>query len=241
MGRHTRWRPTLIGIDCDGVVASDRELWQRMYARFPEHIPARYADLATFEWPRATAETHALCCELSADPQFVTQLSPMPGAARALRRLWSQGYRIQMITARPASVREATRQWLQAQGLSAYIDDIHCVTATAQKAPLARALGCAAFVEDNHATAELIAAAGLTSYLLDAPYNRHETVASLRMPGWRALVTHLTGTIPAREPIAQTLRHDAGPRERAVAALVHGVGSLVRSAQGAESDGVLAS
>lgn len=191
-------RSTLIGVDCDGVLASDRLLWQHMRARFPELIAARYEDLKTFEWPRATAETHALCQELSADPNFALRLTPMSGAVQGIRRLAREGYRIVMITARPDCVRDATRAWLLAQGISDYIEEIHCVPGGAAKAPLAQALGCVAFIEDNHATAEAMSMAGLRSYLMDAPYNRMFTRRSVRVADWYALVADLLVHVPAR-------------------------------------------
>lgn len=191
-------RSTLVGVDCDGVLASDRALWQRMRACFPEHIPARYEELKTFEWPRATAETHALCQELSSDPDFALRLTPMPGAVQAIRRLSRHGYRIVMITARPDCVREATRVWLRAQGISDHIEEIHCVSGGPAKAPLALTLGCAAFIEDNHATAEAMGMSGLRSYLLDAPYNRMFTRRSVRVADWQALVADLTARVPVR-------------------------------------------
>lgn len=195
-------RSTLIGVDCDGVLASDRLLWQRMRERFPEHIPARYEELKTFEWPRATAETHALCQELSADPNFALRLTPMPGAVQAIRRLSHQGYHIVMITARPDCVRDATRAWLLAQGIADAIEEIHCVPGGPAKAPLALALGCVAFIEDNHATAEAMGMAGLRSYLLDAPYNRMFSRRSVRVADWHALVADLTTRVPVRPGIA---------------------------------------
>src|SRR5579859_3680016 len=178
----------IIGVDCDGVLASYRLLWQRLRERFPEHIPARYEELATFEWPRATPETAALCLELSADPQFAVQLAPMPHMAEALRALAERDYTIYIITARPESVRGATRRWLRHHGVSDYVANIHCVESGLAKVPLALALGCEAFVEDNYTTAEAMGAASIRSYLLDAPYNRAPNQHSIRVRGWRALL-----------------------------------------------------
>jgi uncharacterized HAD superfamily protein len=185
-----RHLPT-IGVDCDGVLASDRQLWQRLQACFPEHIPARYDDLATFEWPRVTAETAALCLELSADPAFAERLQPMAGMARGLRQLRATGYRIQLITARPACVRAATWRWLRRYGVADYVEDVHCVAGGPDKVPLALGLGCAAFVEDNYATAEAMGAAGIRAYLFDAPYNRLPAMYSTRVAGWQALLDDL--------------------------------------------------
>lgn len=204
--RH-RPRRTIVGVDCDGVLASDRLLWRRMRERFPQHIPARYEELATFEWPRATSETEALCRELSADPAFMERLAPMPGAIEALRTLRALGYRLHVITARPECVREATWRWLERHAVADCVEAIHCVPGGPAKPPVAHALGCAAFIEDNHATAEAMSAAGLHSYLLDAPYNRLPNDGSRRMPSWRALVADLVARVPARTaltPVAGT-------------------------------------
>ena len=214
-----RWADTVIGVDCDGVLASDRLLWQRMRQRFPEHIPARYEDLETFEWPRATEETTALCLELSADPLFMARLEPMPRMVRALSHLRDEGYRIHVITARPECVRKATWRWLRRYGVAEYVDNVHCVAGGLAKVPLARKLGCAAFVEDNHATAEVLGAAGIRSYLLDAPYNRLPTEHSIRMQGWRALLDDLTLYVPARQPVLRLVpAHGERRQEQAVLA-----------------------
>src|SRR5512146_1353779 len=193
-----RSRRTIIGVDCDGVLASDRLLWRRMRERFPEHIPARYEDLATFEWPRASAETEALCMELSADPAFMERLAPMPGAIEALHTLRALGYRLHVITARPECVREATWRWLARHEVADCVEAIHCVPGGPAKPPVARALGCAAFIEDNHTTAEAMGVAGLHSYLLDAPYNRLPNDASRRVPSWRTLLADLVVRVPSR-------------------------------------------
>jgi phosphoglycolate phosphatase-like HAD superfamily hydrolase len=187
-------------VDCDGVLASDRLLWQRMHKQFPEHIPARYEDLQTFEWPRATPETTALCLELSADPLFMSWLQPMPRMVSALHRLHDEGYRIHVITARPECVRHATARWLRRLGVDECVEAITCVEGGMAKVPLARTLGVAAFIEDNYATAEAMGAAGIRSYLLDAPYNRLPTEQSIRVQGWHKLLDDLTLHVPARQP-----------------------------------------
>lgn len=187
----------VIGLDCDGVLASDRLLWERIRDRFPQHIPMRYADLTTFDWPRVTPETTALCLELSADPEFATRLEPMPGMAASIRRLAASGFELRIITARPVCVHDATWRWLRSQGIARYVRRVHCVASAAEKAPLALALGCVAFVEDNFTTAEALGAAGIRSYLLDAPYNRQSEMMSRRMRGWRPLTEELLALSPA--------------------------------------------
>ena len=196
-------RPLVIGLDCDGVLASDRLLWERIRDRYPQHIPARYADLATFDWPRVTPETTALCLALSADPEFATLLEPMPRMVASIRRLADAGFELRVITARPDCVRDATWRWLRRQGVARSIRRVHCVATGLDKVPLARALGCAAFVEDNFATAEALGAAGIRSYLLDAPYNRQSEALSRRVRGWHALTEELLALAPERSVLAQ--------------------------------------
>lgn len=203
--RRTAYQPTIIGVDCDGVLASDRLLWQRLRARFPQHIPARYEDLETFEWPRATAASADLCLQLSADPDFAERLDPMPRMAEALWRLANAGYELHVITARPECVRDATARWLRRHGVAQCIRSIQCVAGGLEKVPLALKLGCSAFIEDNHATAEALGTAGVRSYLLDAPYNQQPTARARRQPGWDALVADLMAHVPARKPAGEPL------------------------------------
>lgn len=186
----------LVGLDCDGVLASDRLLWQVLHKHYPTHIPEQYEHLQAYDWPRVTAETTELCLRLSADPGFAGRLAPIPHMAEALRRLHALGYRFQIVTARPDCVRGATRRWLARQGLDQCVEAIHCVAHPSEKVALVREIGCTAFVEDNHTTAEALGRAGIRSYLLDAPYNRLPTKASVRVRDWRSLGVDLRRQLP---------------------------------------------
>lgn len=186
----------LVGLDCDGVLASDRLLWQAIRKRYPAHVPARYEELRAYDWPRATAETTDLCLRLSADPGFAGRLAPMPDMAETLLGLRGLGYRFHIITARPDCVSGATRRWLARQGLDGCVEAISCVARPLDKVALARELGCAAFVEDNHSTAEALGRAGIRSYLLDAPYNHLPTHNSVRVRDWPALGADLRAHLP---------------------------------------------
>ena len=206
----------LIGLDCDGVLASDRLLWRQLRERFPADIPARYDDLASFEWPRATNATTALCMALSADPAFMRRLAPMPAMTRAIRHLSRQGFRFHVITARPACVRRATWRWLHRHGVGDCIEHITCVESGLAKVPLAHTLGCIAFVEDNHTTAEAMGADGIHSYLLDAPYNQMSTRYSRRVRDWSTLVAELSRFVSPKASVL-ALNIAAGVREAALA------------------------
>jgi 5'(3')-deoxyribonucleotidase len=207
-----KMNPAIVGVDCDGVLASDRLLWQVMRKHYPAQIPARYEDLRGYDWPRVTAETTQLCLRLSADPAFAGRLAPIPHMADALRHLREAGYRPHVVTARPPCVRHATRRWLARHGVADCVEGIHCVGNPLEKVDLALALGCVAFVEDNHATAEALGAAGVRSYLLDAPYNRLPERYSIRVRDWRELLDCLLRDEPlahAHVPVAPTLESPA--------------------------------
>jgi hypothetical protein len=209
----------VIGVDCDGVLASDRLLWQVLQRRYPLEIPARYEELNTYEWPRANLETTTLCVRLSSDPAFAGRLAPIPHMAQALRRLSGAGYRLHVITARPACVRHATWRWLVRQGVAPYVHGIQCVTLPLDKVALAQRLNCVAFVEDNHSTAEAIGAAGVRSYLLDAPYNRVPTTHSVRMADWQTLLADVLRDPPRAASAAARLT-DRGATQNRTGALV---------------------
>jgi phosphoglycolate phosphatase-like HAD superfamily hydrolase len=199
-------REAVIGIDCDGVLASDRLLWQVLRKRYPAAIPARYEDLSGYDWPRATDDTTDLCLRLSADPAFAGRLAPIPRMAEALRLLHLAGYRLHIVTARPQVVRNATRRWLARHGVSSYVSSIECVARPQDKLAIVREMGCDTFVEDNHSTAEALGQAGVRSYLLDAPYNQMPARHSRRVRDWSELLDDLLGpeaTLPVvNAPVA---------------------------------------
>ncbi len=179
----------VIGLDCDGVLASGQELWAALFAAFPDCIPNSYASLTSYDWPRITPETTELCLRLSADAEFTRQFSAIPYMAWAIRTLYQSGWEIHIITARPPEVHQATLDWLRAQRVGRFVRAVHC---REDKAPLAQELGCCVFVEDNLRAAETLGALGLRSYLLDASYNQAPLQHSIRISGWRALIADLT-------------------------------------------------
>lgn len=190
-------RDLVIGLDCDGVLASGQELWEALFAAFPDCIPNTYASLTSYDWPRMTPETTELCLRLSADAEFTRRFSAMPHMVWAIRILHQRGWEIHIITARPSEVYEATLDWLQAQHIGQLITAVHC---TEDKAPLAQELGCRAFVEDNLRTAEKLGALGMRSYLIDASYNQAPLQQSIRISGWRNLIADLGAYQRAFQP-----------------------------------------
>jgi uncharacterized HAD superfamily protein len=187
----------VIGLDCDGVLASDHQLWEALYAAFPDCIPNSYSLLTTYEWPRSTPETTALCLRLSEDPEFTRNLRPLPAMGWAIRALHQRGWEIHIVTARPKAVHAATLEWLDLHEVGHLVTAVHC---TESKAPLAQELGCAAFVEDNPRTAEIIGALGIRSYLLNACYNQRPASNCMRVPGWASLMNDLSAYQQSLQP-----------------------------------------
>lgn len=181
-------RHPIIGLDCDGVLASGEELWEALFAAFPDHIPNTYSSLTSYDWPRMTPETTELCLRLSADPDFTRRFSAMPHMVSAIRSLHQQGWELHIITARPPEVHQATLEWLHAHNIGHCVTHVHC---TEEKGPLAQELGCRAFVEDNQRTAEKLGALGMRSYLMNASYNQTPLQHSIRIGGWRDLMADL--------------------------------------------------
>jgi uncharacterized HAD superfamily protein len=181
-------RDLVIGLDCDGVLASGQELWEALFAAFPDCIPNTYSSLTSYDWPRMTPETTELCLRLSADAEFTRRFSAMPHMAGAIRTLYRRGWEIHIITARPSEVHQATLDWLDTQHIGYCVTRVHC---TEDKAPLAQELGCRVFVEDNLRTAEKLGALGMRSYLIDASYNQAPLQHSIRIKGWRPLLADL--------------------------------------------------
>ncbi len=212
-------RDLVIGLDCDGVLASGQELWEALYAAFPNCIPNSYSSLTSYDWPRTTPETTELCLRLSADPEFTRRFSAMPHMAWAIRTLHQRGWEIHIITARPTKVREATLEWLHAQRVGHLIHAVYC---TQDKAPLAQELGCRAFVEDNLRTAENLGALGMRSYLIDASYNQAPLEHSVRISTWRALMADLGAYQQSLQPVlvpALAGRLPRRPPERGISRL----------------------
>ncbi len=191
----------VLGLDCDGVLASGKELWEALFTAFPEYIPNSYNSLTSFDWPRKTPETTELCLRLSADPDFTRRFEPMPHMTWAIHALHLLGWEMHILTARPPQVHQATREWLAAQGVGHVITAVHC---TENKVQLAQELGCAVFVEDNLRTAEHLGALGLRSYLISASYNHAPEEYCVRINGWRELLPDLLRyqrTVRQRVPV----------------------------------------
>jgi hypothetical protein len=217
-------RDFVIGLDCDGVLASDHELWEALYTAYPDYIPPAYSLLTTYEWPRTSPQTTELCLRLSADPEFTRNLRPLPAMGWAIRALSQRGWEIHIVTARPRAVYNATLEWLEMHEVAHLVTAVHC---TENKAPLAQELGCSVFVEDNPRTAETLGMLGLRSYLLDACYNRRPTMHCIRVAGWPSLISDLTAYQWSLQP------------ERAPSRIARRKGRLMESAKSQLSDALL--
>ena len=101
--------------------------------------------------------------------------SPLPEAAAAVTAA-AQRYRVSLLSARNWRGRAATEGWLHRHGILPYLDAVHLNDSGAPAAQFkrerARLLGVVRHVEDDAATAALLARDGVQVDLIDWPRNR---------------------------------------------------------------------
>jgi len=182
----------LCGLDLDGVLCDlGPPVAARIAGRFgvATHPAAwtRY-DLRLLDIGVPRGPFHAFLDETFGDPNLYVEALPTDGAAFGVAALRDAGWDIVGITARPPHLADVTRSWLDAHGLA--LDDVHHTT-LGTKAAVARRLGVRATVEDNPEEAELLAAV-CESWLLDRPYNRHDSLQrARRLRSWDDAVGRL--------------------------------------------------
>jgi len=170
----------LCGLDLDGVLCDiGPPVAARIARRFgvATHPSAwtRY-DLRLLDLGLPSAPFLAFLDETFGDPSLYEEALPADGAAFGVAALRAAGWGIVGITARPQHLAPVTVAWLESHGLG--LDAVHH-TALGTKADVARRLGVRATVEDNPTEAELLGAV-CESWLLDRPYNRHDSLCRAR-------------------------------------------------------------
>jgi uncharacterized HAD superfamily protein len=127
-------------------------------------------------------QEYARFMHLAHRSEMLRALQPMAGARKGLQAFIAQGYRVAVVTGRPATTREASRAWLEAHhlphhqlifvdkyGRGASDPDYDGVITLAELAGQAYSFA----VEDSADMAVYLAAEmGLSVALLDRPWNR---------------------------------------------------------------------
>ncbi|NLC57751.1 MAG: bifunctional metallophosphatase/5'-nucleotidase [Armatimonadetes bacterium] len=106
-------------VDCDDVLCETAAaLCQLLRQEFGKHLPVEAITdfdlevsfgLTRREWQHLMARAH--------EPDFLCRLAPVPQAAETLRELAGRGCPIHVVTGRPPSTEEASRAWLDQQGI----------------------------------------------------------------------------------------------------------------------------
>jgi uncharacterized HAD superfamily protein len=182
----------LCGLDLDGVLCDlGPPVAARIARRFgvATHPSAwsRY-DLRLLDLGLPQAPFLSFLEETFSDPGLYEEALPNEGACYGVAALRDAGWDVVGITARPDHLASVTRSWLAAHGLG--LDEVHH-TPVGTKAGVARRLGVRTTVEDNPHEADLLGAV-CDSWLLDRPYNRHDTLQrARRLRSWDDAVGRL--------------------------------------------------
>jgi 5'(3')-deoxyribonucleotidase len=116
--RHHQKRLTglTVGIDIDGVLADQvTEILDRANRRFAQTLV--YDDVTEWRLPIGDTDIAALILDAMDDPDYVLNMPLHPGAVELVRSLYPKGP-LKIITARPASARQPTAQWLDANRIA---------------------------------------------------------------------------------------------------------------------------
>lgn len=184
---------SLLGIDLDNVLsASDAAMMlalERVTGRpLTEATPSSYEALAA---GLITRDEVLGALELFHADDELGRLEVVPGAVEALQKL-SGRYEVHVVTARPESTREATSDWLEANGMGDVLAGgkgpargLHFANPSPGAQPLhgqpdgrpgktELPIRWSAFVEDHLDTALAFARRGVTSCLLAVPWHSPE-------------------------------------------------------------------
>lgn len=168
-------RPLRVGIDLDGV-CYDFVASLQQYLLTRDLDPQQLTDAQRWEFYEdwgLSLEEFLDACHRGVDAGVVfSHGSPFPGTVAALRRLQDAGHELHVVTDRsfgaPGASRQATEAWLARHGVP------HTsLTISADKTVADVEL----FIEDRVENYRALDAAGVEVYLLDRPWNQHETTA----------------------------------------------------------------
>lgn len=111
-------------------------------------------------------------------PRLVLEIEPYPKAYNAVRTLFEAGHSLYIASSRKEHLNEITRQWLQQHRFSHYIEAVHpCFSGQRGsdfKVEVAKQVGADIAFDDTLSVAEVLAKTGVTTYLIDKPWNRQD-------------------------------------------------------------------
>lgn len=188
-----------LGVDFDDVIfRCDKALEKFHNTRYGTEYVAEERTTFTLEpvWNCSPEEVQRRLDEFS-ESEFHENADAVFGAREALERL-NAAYDIAIVTGRADNSRDATVKWLE-KNLFGLYREIHFANhrygdprRRRSKSEILKELGVEVFVEDALHFAEDVAASGITVFLFDMPWNRHETPeGAIRVHSWDEVVSRL--------------------------------------------------
>jgi uncharacterized HAD superfamily protein len=161
-----------IGIDLDGTIVDTYRYWLQVLAQ--THLAGRFqaADLLDHH---SDPDLYRYVEEHAA--QMFGHPPAMPGALEVLARLQEQGHDLWFISARNEGLRPVTEAWLARHKLP--VERLHLL-AGGDKATVCLDHAITVMFEDSPSYSPILAAHGVTVWLLDTEYNRHVQAHGIR-------------------------------------------------------------
>jgi uncharacterized HAD superfamily protein len=191
-----------IAIDLDSVIADLMEQVVPFHnERYHTSLTLEdYTDYAlTSLWNCSQEEKILRIFEFYESP-YMDKVQPMPGSNKALHHL-SKNNDLFVVTSRPYSIENKTIEWL-----NTYFPDIfksihhtnQFLGATekhVKKSAVCKEIQADIMIEDNVDFATDCVESGITTYLINQPWNKNQTVDSkiVRVNGWSEIVKYIDG------------------------------------------------
>lgn len=185
----------VVGIDCDGVLVDNALMWDRYLSegRCGTKHPVVYDPT---DWNRYDKVCKKCFKDLLFTPELLYAVTPRPDAEPFLKIL-SKQFELWLITSRPESTAEATKNWLFWNGLYPYFTGTVFST---NKKEVCESMGAIAMLDDAPHTLETLVDSGVHPICWGFPYNAHLR-GMTRVYNWSeatsAIIEVATGLVPA--------------------------------------------
>lgn len=126
-------------------------------------------------------------------PELIYQVNIYPSALESIQKLY-ENYRVHIASSRREPLHKTTEQWLKNHGLLDYVEKIHSRFSNQKggdfKVAAAKTAGASIAFDDTLDVAEALAKSGVTTYLIDKPWNQSPKLPSniIRVENFEAAV-----------------------------------------------------
>jgi 5'(3')-deoxyribonucleotidase len=182
-------------VDIDNCVAATDEVMRRLICDVTNgRVNFRYEDVREFDYHGPLCSDKAgegideatwkVVHDQFSEPDVVLSIQPLDGAVEALRSLQGD-FDIHFVTTRKPKARAATIHWLDRLGLGdSRPHSVHFVGHREKHEAIGRPT---AAIDDDAVQAGSFAAIGVTSILLDHPWNQTAKPTVIRAADWKAI------------------------------------------------------